>query len=108
MMDGKGPLVVVESPAKGKTITELKKAAKEAALVLIATDPDREGEAIAWHVADQIKADKVGRVLFREITRDAVKQAIRHPTRIDDRKGEAQLARRILDRLGGIPGAPLL
>lgn len=154
-MDGKGTLVVVESPAKaktigrylgsgytvkatvghirdlperglgvdvaadfkptfatvkgkGKTITDLRKAAKEAALVLIATDPDREGEAIAWHVADQLKADKIGRVLFREITKDAVKQAIKHPTRIDDKKVEAQLARRILDRLVGFKVSPLL
>ena len=93
---------------KGKTIQELKKAAKEAAKVLIATDPDREGEAIAWHVAEQLKAAKVGRVLFHEITRDAVREAISKPGRIDESKVEAQLARRILDRLVGFKVSPLL
>ena len=93
---------------KAKTITELKKAAKEASGVLIATDPDREGEAIAWHVADQLKAKNVRRVLFHEITKDAIKQAIKQPIEIDDRKVEAQLARRILDRLVGFKVSPLL
>ena len=93
---------------KAKTIAELKKAAKEATGVLIATDPDREGEAIAWHVADQLKAKNVRRVLFHEITKDAIKQAIKQPIDIDDRKVEAQLARRILDRLVGFKVSPLL
>jgi DNA topoisomerase-1 len=93
---------------KAKTIQELKKAAKEAARVLIATDPDREGEAIAWHVADQLKKKETGRVLFHEITKEAVKQAIKHPTAIDEKKVEAQLARRILDRLVGFKVSPLL
>ncbi len=93
---------------KAKTITELKKAAKEAGRVLIATDPDREGEAIAWHVADQLKKKDTRRVLFHEITKDAVKQAIKHPTAIDEKKVEAQLARRILDRLVGFKVSPLL
>ncbi len=94
---------------KGKTLAELKKAAKAADAVYLATDPDREGEAIAWHVADQLgeRAD-IHRVLFHEITRDAVRQAIRHPTEIDDRKVEAQQARRILDRLVGYKASPLL
>jgi len=93
---------------KAKTIQELKKAAKEVAKVLIATDPDREGEAIAWHVADQLKVKGVGRVLFHEITKDAVKAAIKKPGRIDAKKVEAQLARRILDRLVGFKVSPLL
>jgi DNA topoisomerase-1 len=94
---------------KGKTLADLKKAAKAADAVYLATDPDREGEAIAWHVADQLstKAD-VHRVLFHEITRDAVRKAISHPTEIDDRKVEAQQARRILDRLVGYKASPLL
>ena len=93
---------------KAKTIAELKKAAKEAGRVLIATDPDREGEAIAWHVADQLKVKSVGRVLFHEITKDAVRAAIKKPVRIDGKKVEAQLARRILDRLVGFKVSPLL
>ncbi|MBI1723737.1 MAG: type I DNA topoisomerase [Gemmatimonadetes bacterium] len=95
---------------KLKAITELKSAAKAADLILIATDPDREGEAIAWHVKDQVGRtnDKVKRVLFHEITKGAIQQAIAHPTRIDGKKVEAQLARRILDRLVGFKVSPLL
>jgi DNA topoisomerase I len=95
---------------KQKAITELKAAAKEADEVLIATDPDREGEAIAWHVQDQVgKITKdVKRVLFHEITKDAIRHAIEHPVRIDALKVEAQLARRILDRLVGFKVSPLL
>jgi DNA topoisomerase-1 len=95
---------------KGKTkaIQELKKAAKEAVHVLIATDPDREGEAIAWHVRQQLGGDRVRRVLFHEITKDAIKRAVGHTTRIDEKKVEAQLARRILDRLVGFKVSPLL
>ncbi len=95
---------------KGKTkaIQELKKAAKEAVHVLIATDPDREGEAIAWHVRQQLGGDRVRRVLFHEITKDAIKRAVGHTTRIDEKKVEAQLARRILYRLVGFKVSPLL
>jgi DNA topoisomerase-1 len=93
---------------KAKAIQELKKASKEAAQVLIATDPDREGEAIAWHVRQQLGTDRVRRVLFHEITKDAIKRAISHTTRIDEKKVEAQLARRILDRLVGFKVSPLL
>jgi len=93
---------------KAKTIQELKKAAKESDRVLIATDPDREGEAIAWHVAEQLKKKETGRVLFHEITKEAVRQAIKKPTAIDEKKVEAQLARRILDRLVGFKVSPLL
>ena len=94
---------------KGKTLAELKKAAKSADTVYLATDPDREGEAIAWHVADQLASGTdIRRVLFHEITKDAVRKAIRHPTEIDDRKVEAQQARRILDRLVGYKASPLL
>src|SRR5918992_4414861 len=90
----------VTIPGKEKTVAELKSAAREAKQVFLATDPDREGEAIAWHVAQQIKsrnAAPVRRVLFHEITRDAVQQAIANAGNIDERKVDAQQARRVLD-----------
>ena len=94
---------------KGKTLAELKKAAKRSEQVFLATDPDREGEAIAWHVADQLgDAAKVSRVLFHEITKAAVTEAMDHPMPIDDCKVDAQQARRILDRLVGYKASPLL
>src|SRR5262245_7563934 len=141
---------------KGKTLAELKKAAKAASDIYLATDPDREGEAIAWHVAQHLFGDgqkakepveeetkpdgkakkgekkvakkktksvkatatkasatksngpRVHRVLLREITKDAVAEAIAQPGDIDDRKVEAQQARRILDRLVGYKASPLL
>jgi DNA topoisomerase-1 len=94
---------------KAKTLAEIKKAAKASIRVLIATDPDREGEAIAWHVADQLgNGGKVRRVLFHEITRDAVTRALANPLDIDQRKVDAQQARRILDRLVGYKASPLL
>jgi DNA topoisomerase-1 len=91
------------SPGKEKVISELKKEAKKADNVLLATDPDREGEAIAWHVAELIKdANKnQQRVVFHEITELAVKEAIEHPRAIDINLKEAQEARRVLDRLVG-------
>jgi DNA topoisomerase-1 len=96
---------------KTKTLAELKKAAKTASTIYLATDPDREGEAIAWHVADQITPSRrvpVHRVLFEEITRDAVVAAMKEPRRIDEKKVEAQQARRILDRLVGYKASPIL
>src|SRR5574341_1507330 len=94
---------------KGKALAELRRAAKSSGKVFLATDPDREGEAIAWHVAEQIgNGSKVRRVLFHEITKDAVQAAMKHPVKIDDRKVEAQQARRILDRLVGYKASPLL
>ncbi|MBI1967326.1 MAG: type I DNA topoisomerase, partial [Gemmatimonadetes bacterium] len=94
---------------KAKTLAEIKKVAKTAERVLIATDPDREGEAIAWHVASQLgNGHKVRRVLFHEITKDAVAQALAHPQDIDQRKVDAQQARRVLDRLVGYKASPLL
>ena len=88
---------------KAKTLAEIKKAAKGADRVLLATDPDREGEAIAWHVASQLNGDgadgRIRRVLFHEITKDAVAQALANPLDIDQRKVDAQQARRVLDRL---------
>ncbi len=94
---------------KTKTLSELKKAAKTASTIYLATDPDREGEAIAWHVADQIDSQvPVHRVLFEEITRDAVLAAMDAPRKIDERKVDAQQARRILDRLVGYKASPIL
>src|SRR5690348_4174334 len=105
---------LVPIPGKEKTIAELKSAAKDSREVFIATDPDREGEAIAWHVAEQIRPKRgqsnvpVRRVLFHEITRDAVQHAIQQAGDIDDRKVEAQQARRVLDRLVGYKASPVL
>ena len=94
---------------KAKTLAEIKKAAKQSERVLIATDPDREGEAIAWHVAESLgNGTKVRRVLFHEITKDAVRQALANPLEIDQRKVDAQQARRVLDRLVGYKTSPLL
>jgi len=95
---------------KGKFITRLKKAAKKADKLLLASDPDREGEAIAWHIAQILKKnnDEVGRVLFNEITKKAVIDGVANPTKIDMRKVNAQQARRILDRLVGYMVSPFL
>jgi len=91
------------SPGKGKVIDELKKAASSAQRVLLASDPDREGEAIAWHVAELLRPvnKNLERVVFNEITKDAVVAAIAKPRRIDEDLKEAQEARRVLDRLVG-------
>jgi DNA topoisomerase-1 len=94
---------------KAKTLAEIKQAAKASDRVLIATDPDREGEAIAWHVAEQVgNGAKVRRVLFHEITKEAVALALAHPVDIDQKKVDAQQARRILDRLVGYKASPIL
>ena len=94
---------------KNQTVADIKKAAKSAREVFLATDPDREGEAIAWHVASQLdRGVPTHRILFHEITKDAVNEAIRKPGRIDEQKVNAQQARRILDRLVGYKASPLL
>ena len=97
-------------PAKKKILDELKRAAKKVEFLYIATDPDREGEAIGWHLAQElgIKRGKVHRILFNEITERAVKQAFLHPGVIDLHKVDAQQARRVLDRLVGYKLSPLL
>jgi DNA topoisomerase-1 len=105
---------LVPIPGKEKTIAELKSAAKDSKEVLIATDPDREGEAIAQHVATQITPKRgpslipIRRVLFHEITKDAVQRAILNAGEIDNKKVEAQQARRVLDRLVGYKASPVL
>src|SRR5690349_10955433 len=96
---------------KEKTLADLKTAAKESSEIFIATDPDREGEAIAWHVAGQVRrrgGAPVRRVLFHEITRDAIHRAIASAGNIDEKKVEAQQARRVLDRLVGYKASPVL
>src|SRR5438270_3400092 len=101
----------VTIPGKEKTLADLKSAAKTSREIFLATDPDREGEAIAWHVAQQIKSRNgvpVRRVLFHEITRDAVQTAIQNAGDIDERKVDAQQARRVLDRLVGYKASPVL
>lgn len=91
------------SPGKGKVIDGLRAAAKKADEVLLASDPDREGEAIAWHIAELVKDvnPNLKRVAFNEITEAAVKDAIAHPRDLDINLKEAQEARRVLDRLVG-------
>ncbi len=95
---------------KGKVISELKTAAKRADQIYLAPDPDREGEAIAWHIAESLKAAKkpIHRALFHELTKKAILAAIENATDIDFHKFEAQQARRILDRLVGYQISPLL
>lgn len=96
---------------KAKTIRDIKNASKSVDEVLLAPDPDREGEAIAWHIAEEIagKNDlKVYRVLINEITEKGVKEAVKNPTALDRNKYEAQQARRVLDRLVGYQVSPLL
>src|SRR5438067_6356853 len=95
---------------KEKVVSELKAAAKKAETIYIASDPDREGEAIGCHVMSLLGKDssKVRRVLFHEITKNAVRKAIDNPTDIDMNKVNAQQARRVLDRLVGYKLSPLL
>jgi len=95
---------------KEKVVSELKAAAKKATTIYIASDPDREGEAIGWHVMNLLGGDakKVRRVLFHEITKKAVNKAIDNPGEIDMNKVNAQQARRVLDRLVGYKLSPLL
>lgn len=95
---------------KKKIVDELKRAAKGKEKIYLASDPDREGEAIAWHIADQIGEDhhEIHRVLINEITRRGVQEAIANPQRMDRKRFDAQIARRILDRLVGYQISPLL
>ncbi len=95
---------------KDKVLAEIKKAAKEADKIYLAPDPDREGEAIAWHIAQEIKSkkDNVYRALFNEITERAIHEAMAHPVRLDADKFNAQQARRVLDRIVGYKISPLL
>jgi len=95
---------------KAKVLKELKKVAEGSDRVFLAPDPDREGEAIAWHISQELNgdSDKVMRITFNEITEKAVREAIKHPRKIDMNLVNAQQARRILDRLVGYRLSPLL
>lgn len=95
---------------KGDTIKELKSEAKKAKDVYLASDPDREGEAIAWHVAHALNLDEKAknRVTFNEVTKDAVKESFKHPRTIDMDTVYAQQARRVLDRIVGYSLSPIL
>ena len=100
----------INSRGKGDLIKSLKAEAKKAKKVFLATDPDREGEAIAWHLAYilQIPEDSNCRVTFNEITKDAVQNSIKHPRKIDMNLTDAQQARRVLDRIVGYKISPVL
>jgi len=109
--DNFAPRYVVPRP-KGKIVREIKEAAGRSSAIYLATDPDREGEAISWHLAVAAKLGQdetpVHRVVFHEITKEAVKNAFKHPRSIDMDRVNAQQARRILDRLVGYRLSPLL
>lgn len=94
---------------KKKKVNELKKMAKEADVLWLASDPDREGEAISWHLANVLDSSKpIKRVVFHEITESAIKEAFENPKEVDTKLVDAQQARRILDRLVGYKLSPLL
>ncbi|MDX1418480.1 MAG: type I DNA topoisomerase [Rubricoccaceae bacterium] len=95
---------------KKKTLTALRKEAAQADEVLLATDPDREGEIIAWHLREALKRKNrnVARVTFQEVTREAVRRAVAQPRAVDDRLVDAQQARRVMDRLVGYTVSPFL
>lgn len=98
------------SPDKKKTVSELKKLSKESDMVWLATDEDREGEAIAWHLSEALNLDekKTKRIVFNEITKKAIQRAIENPRKVNIELVNAQQARRILDRLVGYELSPVL
>ncbi len=95
---------------KGELLASLRKSAKKAKKIYLATDPDREGEAISWHLVHALRLDleKVSRITFHEITKKAVKEALKRPRPIDQNRVDAQQARRMLDRMVGYKISPLL
>jgi DNA topoisomerase-1 len=96
--------------SRKKVLKELKDAAKDATDIYVATDPDREGEAIGWHLAQELggKKRKIHRLMFNEITKKAIQEAFKHPGVINEQMVDAQRARRVLDRLVGYKISPLL
>jgi DNA topoisomerase-1 len=100
----------IVSDEKKKVVAELKKSAKDAKKVWLASDEDREGEAIAWHLAEVLELDPkiTKRIVFNEITKEAIQKAIKNPREIDKKLVDAQQARRILDRLVGFELSPVL
>ncbi len=103
------PKYIIPTKAK-KTVTKLKKLADKATQVILASDEDREGEAIAWHLAEALKLtpEKTERIVFHEITKEAIEEALAHPRQIDEKLVDAQQARRVLDRLVGYELSPFL
>ncbi|MCL5126761.1 MAG: type I DNA topoisomerase [Deltaproteobacteria bacterium] len=97
-------------PGKEKVISELRSLAKKSSKVFLATDPDREGEAIAWHLSEELgkPASSVFRVRFNELTEKTIKEAVANPSKLDENRYNAQQARRILDRIVGYQISPLL
>src|SRR5579872_3826215 len=89
------------SPGKENVVAEIRSLAAQADEIILATDPDREGEAIAWHISEAVGLDHPKRVAFHEITKEAIEDAIENPREIDMNLKEAQEARRVLDRLVG-------
>lgn len=100
----------VISDGKNKTVAELRKAAKSAETVWLASDEDREGEAIAWHLCEALKLDSktTKRIVFHEITKSAIQDAVKNPRVVDQKLVDAQQARRVLDRLVGYELSPVL
>ena len=98
------------SPDKRKIVTELKKLAGDAKMVWLASDEDREGEAIAWHLREvlKLKPENTKRIVFHEITKDAILHAVKNPRDIDENLVNAQQARRVLDRIVGFEVSPVL
>src|SRR5262252_3202663 len=96
--------------SRKKVIKELRDAAKDASDIYVATDPDREGEAIGWHLTEELKGKKrkIHRLTFNEITKKAIQEALKNPRAIDVKMVDAQRARRVLDRLVGYKISPLL
>jgi DNA topoisomerase-1 len=102
------PLYVIPK-RKSKTVSELKAALKEADVLYLATDEDREGESISWHLLQLLKPKvPVHRMVFHEITKQAIQSALEHPRELDERLVRAQETRRILDRLVGYTISPIL
>ena len=101
------PTYVIPTKAR-KTVTSLKNAAKKAKKVILATDEDREGEAIAWHLSEILELKEPERIVFHEITKTAIQEALKNPRKIDGDRVNAQQARRILDRLVGYKLSPFL
>lgn len=109
-VDGEFTPKYIVSSDKKKVVSQLKALAKKAETVWLASDEDREGEAIAWHLAEELKLDKdrTKRIVFHEITKSAIKKAIENPRQIDYNLVNAQQARRVLDRLVGYELSPIL
>ena len=109
LKNGYKPQYVINDDKK-KVVDELRKAAEQAQIVWLASDEDREGEAIAWHLSEVLKLDhqKTKRIVFHEITKNAIQQAIQNPRSIDEHLVNSQQARRVLDRLVGFEISPIL